>query len=95
MTTQNVFPVEGDDPAIPAIDASRNASLAVKKEKLYVPDFALSVLETISKSLKNLKTGFQATFNGNNYRFDTSNQDRNNNLNYLIDLTFKKVNNYL
>ena len=33
MTTQNVFPVEGDDPAIPAIDASRNASLAVKKRK--------------------------------------------------------------
>ena len=46
----------------------------------------------IKKLLKQLKRGFKRTIKWNKYRSEMSNQARYNNLNYLIDPTFTKVN---
>ena len=48
--------------------------------------------ENDKKLLENLKTGFKRTIKWNKYRSEISNQDENNNLNYLIDPTFVNVN---
>ena len=46
----------------------------------------------IKKLLEKLKTGFKRTIKWNKYRSEISHQTKNNNLNYLIDPTFTKVN---
>ena len=45
-----------------------------------------------NKVLKKLKAGFKRTIKWNKYRSEVSNQTKNNNLNYLIDPKFTKVN---
>ena len=42
--------------------------------------------------LKQLKSGFKRTIKWNKYRSEMTNQTKTNNLNYLIDPTFNKVN---
>ena len=42
--------------------------------------------------LEQLKTGFKRTITWNKYRSEMTNQTKNDNLNYLIDPTFTKVN---
>ena len=42
--------------------------------------------------LEQLKTGFKRTITWNKYRSEMTNQIKNDNLNYLIDPTFTKVN---
>ena len=42
--------------------------------------------------LEQLRTGFKRTIKWNKYRSEMTNQTQNNNLNYLIDQTFTKVN---
>ena len=49
----------------------------------------------IKKLLEQLKTGFKRTIKWNRYRSEMTNQTQNNNLNYLIDPTFTKVNRLL
>ena len=44
------------------------------------------------KHLEQLKSGFKRTINWNKYRSQMTVQSNNNNLNYLIDPTFTKVN---
>ena len=58
---------------------------------MYVPIVTLST-EGDNKLLGQLKTGFKKTIKWNKYRSEVSNQTKNNNLNYLIDPTFTKVN---
>ena len=58
---------------------------------MYVPIVTLSA-EDDNKLLKQLKTGFKKTIKWNKYRSEMSNQNKNNNLNYLIDSTFTNVN---
>ena len=48
--------------------------------------------EDDNKLLEQLKTGFKRTIKWNKYRSEMTNQTQNNNLNYLIDPTFTKVN---
>ena len=48
--------------------------------------------ENDNKLSEQLKTGFEATIRWNKYRSEMSNQNKNNNLNYLIDPTFSRVN---
>ena len=59
--------------------------------KLYVPVVTLSK-ENDKKLLEQLKSGFKRTVKWNKYRSQMTIQPRNNNLNYLIDPTFAKVN---
>ena len=44
------------------------------------------------KHLEQLRTGFKRTIKWKKYRSEITNQTKNNNLNYLIDPTFTKVN---
>ena len=46
----------------------------------------------IKKLLEQVRTGFKRTIKWNNYRSEITNQTKNNNLNYLIDAKFTKVN---
>ena len=58
---------------------------------MYVPVVTLST-EINKTLLEQLKTGFKRTIQWNKYRSEMTNQTKNNNLNYLIDPTFTKVN---
>ena len=59
--------------------------------KLYVPVVTLSK-ENDKKLLEQLKSGFKGTVKWNKYKLKMTVQSNNNNLNYLIDPTFTKVN---
>ena len=84
MTTHAAVP-------IPPINAPTNATFKITDTKLYVPVVTLST-KNYNKLLEQLKTGFKRTIKWNKYRSEMSNQTENNNLNYLIDLTFTKDN---
>ena len=58
---------------------------------MYVPVVTLSA-ENDNKLLEQLKSGFRITIKWNEYISQMSNQNKNNNLNYLIDPTFSNVN---
>ena len=62
----------------------------VKDSKLYVLVVTFST-ENDKKLLEQLKSGFKRTIKWNKYRSQMTIQSNNNNLNYLIDLTFTKV----
>ena len=59
--------------------------------KLYVPVVTLSA-EIDNKLLEQLKSGFRITIEWNKYMSQMSNENKNNNLNYLIDAIFSNVN---
>ena len=44
------------------------------------------------KFKKNIKEGFKRTISWNKYRSEITTQPKNNNLNYLIDPTFRNIN---
>ena len=46
----------------------------------------------MTRLLEQLRKGFKRTIKWNKYRSEMTNQTKNNNLNYLIDATFTKVN---
>ena len=54
--------------------------------------FHLLSTENEEKLLEQLRTEFKRTIKWNKYRSKMINQSKNNNLNYLIDPTFTKVN---
>ena len=58
---------------------------------MYVPVVTLSK-ENDTKLLEQLKSGFKRTIKRNKYRSQMTVQPQNNNLNYLIDLTFTNFN---
>ena len=78
----------------PAIVAPTGLEFQITDTKLYVPVVTLSKENNI-KLLEQLKTGFKKTIKWNKYRSQTSVQNNNNNLNYLIDPTFTNVNRLL
>ena len=49
-------------------------------------------VENNNKLLEQLKSGFKRSIKWNKYISQMSNQNKNNNLNYLIDLTFSNAN---
>ena len=89
--TINQIAAQGDQQLVPAINIPTNAEFAITDCKLYAPVVTLSA-EKENKLLGQLNTGFQLTVEWNKYRCQVSNETANNNLNYLIDLTFSKVN---
>ena len=78
-------------PAVAAINNPTNATFKITDVKLYVPVATLST-ENDKTLLEQLRTGFKRTIKWNKYRSEMTNQTKNNNLNYLIDPTFTKVN---
>ena len=89
--TRNAHAAEGDNPAVAQINNPTNVVFEIANCKLYVPVVTLSA-ENENKSLEQLRTGFDRTIKWKKYRSEISNQTANSNLNYLIGLTFTKVN---
>ena len=75
----------------PAIVAPTGLKFQITDTKLYVPVVTLSK-ENDTKLLEQLKPGFKRTVKWNKCRSQMTVQSNNNNLNYLIDPTFTKVN---
>ena len=79
------------DPAVAAINNSTNATFQITDTKLYVPVVTLSI-ENNKRLLEQLRTRFKRTIKWNKHRSEMTNQTQSNNLNYLINPTFIKVN---
>ena len=70
-----------------------NATFKITNVKLYVQvNLSNKFIILHNKVLNKLKTGFKRTIKWNKYISEVSNQTKNNNLNYLIDPKFTKVN---
>ena len=78
-------------PPAAAINSPTEANFEITECKLYVPIVILSA-ESDNKLLEQLKSGFRRSIKWNKYISQMSNQNKNNNLNYLIDTTFSNVN---
>ena len=68
-----------------------NINFKIKNKKTYAYVFTLSINKNI-KFLEQLKQGFRRTVSWNKYRSDITTQPNNNNLDYIIDATFKNIN---
>ena len=71
-------------------DHIMGVSFIITSTKLYVPVVTLSINDNI-KFLENMKQGFKRTISWNKYRFERTAQPKNNNLDYLIDPTFRNI----
>ena len=80
----------GTDPVVRKTDNPENATFQTTDTKLYVPVVTLSKKNN-TKLLEQLKKGFKSTIKWNKYRSQMTIQPENN-LNYLIDPTFRNVN---
>ena len=72
-------------------DNPTGATFKITDTKLYVPVVTLST-ENDKRFSEQLRTGFKRTIKWNKYRSEMTNQTENNNLNYLLDSTFTKLN---
>ena len=81
----------GANPVVHKINNPKYAIFEITDPKLYVPVVTLSK-ENDTKLLEQLKIGFKRTIKWSKYRSQITVQPQNNNLNYLIDLTFTNVN---
>ena len=79
------------NPPVVAIESPTGAKFEITDCKLYVPVVTFSA-ENDNKLLEQLKSGFRRTIKWNKYMSQMSNQNKNNNLNYLTDPTFSNVN---
>ena len=79
------------DPAGDAVSNPTNATFKITVTKLYVSVITLSKKDH-NRLSEQLKTGFKKTIKMNKYRSKMSKETKTNNLNYLIDPTFSKVN---
>ena len=77
-------------PPAAAINSPTDAKFEITDCKLYVPAVTLSAEN--DKLLEQLKSGFRITIKWKKYISQMSNQNKNNNLNYLIDPTLSNVN---
>ena len=87
MTTRDA----GNNNDRPATVAPIGLEFQITDKKMYVPVITLSK-EHNKKLLEQLKSGFKRTVKWNKYRSQMNNQGNSNNLNYLVDPTFIKVN---
>ena len=67
------------------------ANFMITRTKLYVSVVALPINNNI-KFLENIKQGFKRTLSCNKYRSGIRTQPKNNNLDYLVDPTFRNIN---
>ena len=81
------------NPLNPAKEATEKTSAAfqITSAKLYVSVVTLSINHNI-KFLENIKQGFKRTISWNKYRSEIRKEPKNNNLNYMIALTFQNIN---
>ena len=89
IVTHAAIAAQGDDLARPVVNAPTNATFK-KTHKILCISSSLSNRDDI-RLLEQLKTGFQRTIKWNKYRSEMSTQTKTDNLNYLIDPRFDKV----
>lgn len=82
------------NPLLIAISNRIRAIVTITGAKLYVP-VVTQLTKDDKKLLQQLKTGFKPTIKSNKWRYEMSNQSKKNNLNYLIDPAFNKINKHL
>ena len=63
----------------------------INNAKLYIPVVTVSDNDNI-KFIENIKQGFKRAIYRNKYRSEITTQSKNNNLDYLIDPRFRKIN---
>ena len=83
---------DNNDP--PGIAGPTGSKFQITNRKLHVPVFTLSK-ENDKKLLEQLQSVFKITIKWNKYRSQMTIQPQDNNLNYLIDPTFIKVDRFL
>ena len=91
---KNAIPAQGGNPLVPAVVTINTASdltFNITDCKLYVPVLTLQE-KYDNKLLEGLKTGIDIDYEWKRYRTQAINQPKTNNLNFLIDPTFSKVN---
>ena len=79
----------GEDNPLDATQTSE-ATYQINSTKLYVSVVTSSINNNI-KFLENLKQGFKRKFSWNKYRSTIRTQPKNNNLDYMIDSTFRYI----
>ena len=67
------------------------AIFQINNAKLYVPVVTLSINDNI-EFLEKIKQGFKRTTSWNKCRSEVTTQPKDNNLDYLADSAFKKIN---
>ena len=82
--------VRRDNPGMAGIQTT-GATFQINNAKLYVPAVTLSINDNI-EFLENKKQGFKRTISWNKYRSEITAQAKSNNLDYLIDATFRNIN---
>ena len=88
---RRAVPAQGNNAAVVGINNLIGPHFKIKDTKLYVPVVTLSI-QNNNTLLEQLKTGFKRTIKWNKHRSKMSSRTENNNLNYLTDPTFTKVN---
>ena len=78
----------------PAIAAPKGATFKMTDTELYFPVVTLSTQDD-NKLLEQLKTGFKRTIKWKKYRSEITIQAKTENLNYLHDPAFSKVNRFI
>ena len=73
------------------LTATTGVTFQINNAKLYVPVVTLPINDNI-KFLENIKQGFKRTISSKKYRSEITTQAKNNNLDYLIDPTFRNIN---
>ena len=77
--------------ANPPVPATTFATFQINNTKLCVLVVTLSINDNI-KFLENIKQRFKRTISWNKYRSEITTQPNNNNIDYLIDPTFRNIN---
>ena len=67
-------------------------NFTITSTKLYVPIDTLPVNDENIKFLEHLNQGFKRTISWNKYRSEITTKLKNNNLDYMIDPTFRNIN---
>ena len=83
----NARPPVADRPA----RQKTGATFQINNAKLYFLIVTLSINDDI-KFLENIKQGFKRTISWNKYRSEVTKQPKHNNLDTLIDPTFRNIN---
>ena len=73
------------------VTATTGGTFQINNTKLYVSVVSLSINDNII-FLGNTKQGFKTTISRNKYRSEIITQQKNNNLDYLIDPPFRSIN---
>ena len=83
---------DGNSPvsAVAATTTTR-VTFQISNAKVYVPEVTLFITDNI-KFLENIKQRFRRTSSWNKYRSEIRTEPKNNNLDCMIDPTFKNIN---